>query len=46
MLGLKVMIMMSLERKVGKNVYVMPDYVKIHDPKDSAQDINNIVPGV
>lgn len=38
--------MKSLERKEGKNTYVMPDYVKIHEPKDSAQDINNIVPGV
>jgi small subunit ribosomal protein S3e len=34
-LGLKVMIMMSLERKVGKTTQVMPDYVKIHEPKDS-----------
>ena len=43
-LGLKVLIMMSLERKVGKTVKVMPDYVKIHEPKDD--NVNDIVPNV
>ena len=43
-LGLKVLIMMSLERKVGKTVKVMPDYVKIHEPKDD--NSNDIVPNV
>ncbi len=33
-LGLKVMIMASLEKKKGKQTIVMPDYVKIHDPKN------------
>uniref|UniRef100_A0A7S3MVS3 40S ribosomal protein S3 n=1 Tax=Strombidium inclinatum TaxID=197538 RepID=A0A7S3MVS3_9SPIT len=33
-LGLKVMIMASLEKKKGKQTIVMPDFVKIHDPKD------------
>ena len=42
-LGLKVKIMMSLERKVGKDTKVMPDFIKIHDPKDDDRDI---VPGV
>lgn len=42
-LGLKVKIMQAVERKVGKNVKVMPDFIKIHDPKD---ENNNIVPGV
>lgn len=42
-LGLKVKIMQSVERKVGKNTKVMPDFIKIHDPKEDNQ---NIVPGV
>ena len=42
-LGLKVKIMMSLERKVGKDTKVMPDFIKIHEPKDDDRDI---VPGV
>jgi small subunit ribosomal protein S3e len=42
-LGVKVKIMMSLERKVGKETQVMPDFIKIHDPKDEDRDI---VPGV
>merc|ERR1712021_316881 len=43
-LGLKVKIMASLEKKVGKNVMVMPDYIKINEPKDD--DVTAIVPGV
>merc|ERR1719197_1556974 len=43
-LGLKVSIMAAVERKVGKEVKVMPDYIKIHDPKDD--DVQSIVPGV
>ena len=42
-LGLKVKIMATVEKRVGKNVKVMPDFIKIHDPKDDNQ---NIVPGV
>jgi small subunit ribosomal protein S3e len=42
-LGIKVKIMMSLEKKVGRVTMVMPDYIKIHEPKE---DDNNIVPGV
>merc|ERR1711966_431902 len=42
-LGLKVKIMMSLERQVGKTTKVMPDFIKIHEPKEDNQDI---VPGV
>jgi len=42
-LGVKVKIMMSVERKVGNQTLVMPDYIRIHDPKD---DNNDIVPGV
>ena len=42
-LGLKVKIMMSLEKKVGTQTIVMPDYIKIHEPKDENL---NIVPGV
>ena len=43
-LGCKVKIMESLEKKVGNVVTkVMPDYIKIHDPKD---DGHNIVPDV
>ena len=33
-LGVKVKIMMSVERKVGNQTKVMPDYIRIHDPKD------------
>ena len=43
-LGVKVKIMMSVERKVGGVTHVLPDYIKVHDPKDD--DIRNIVPGV
>merc|ERR1711935_823102 len=43
-LGPKVKIMASLEKKVGKNVMVMPDYIKINEPKDD--DVTAIVPGV
>merc|ERR1712195_239664 len=45
-LGLKVKIMMALERKAkgGRGeMKVMPDYIKIHEPKD---DEREIVPGV
>jgi len=42
-LGVKVKIMMSVERKVGNITKVMPDYIRIHDPKE---EDNNIVPGV
>ena len=43
-LGCKVKIMESLEKKSGNVVTkVMPDYIKIHDPKD---DGHNIVPDV
>jgi small subunit ribosomal protein S3e len=42
-LGIKVKIMMSLEKKVGRVTMVMPDFIKIHEPKE---DDNNIVPGV
>ena len=43
-LGLKVKIMMALERKDKKGeIKVMPDYIKIHEPKDDERDI---VPGV
>ena len=35
--------MMSLERQVGKTTKVMPDFIKIHEPKEDNQDI---VPGV
>ena len=42
-LGLKVKIMASVEKKMGNDVKVMPDFIKIHEPKD---DNNNIVPGV
>ena len=44
MLGLKVSIMGTLERKVDGNMIVMPDYIKINEPKD--QDTQNITPGV
>ena len=43
-LGIKVKIMMSLEKKVGRNTMVMPDYIKIHEPKD--QDDQKIEPAV
>merc|ERR1711937_1009921 len=43
-LGLKVKIMMSLEREQGKTIKVMPDYIKINEPKDD--DVQSIVPGV
>merc|ERR1719238_726244 len=44
-LGIKVKIMRSLERKQqGKAMKVMPDYIKIHDPKDMGDE--DIVPSV
>merc|ERR1712070_118797 len=42
-LGLKVSIMGTLEKKVEGELVVMPDYIKIHDPK---QDDQSVVPGV
>lgn len=45
-LGLKVKIMMSLERKQGKFVKVMPDFIRIHPPKDQPDEIDAIKPGV
>jgi ribosomal protein S3 len=43
-LGIKVKIMMNLERKVGKTIKVMPDFVKIHEPKE--ENLAEIVPNV
>merc|ERR1711935_16139 len=43
-LGVKVKIMMSLEKKVNGVTHVMPDFIRIHDPKD--EGVNDIVPGV
>jgi len=43
-LGLKVSIMAAVEKGKGKDLKVMPDYIKIHDPKDD--NIQNITPGV
>jgi len=43
-LGIQVAIMQSVERKVGKNVQVMPDFIKIFEPKD--ENLSAIVPGV
>lgn len=45
MLGLKVSIMGALQRKVDGNMIVMPDYIKINEPKDQ-ENIQNITPGV
>jgi len=42
-LGVKVKIMMAVEKKVGNVTKVMPDFIKILDPKD---ENNDIVPGV
>lgn len=41
-LGVKVKIMQDSERAVGKYRKIMPDYVKIHEPKDEGR--NDIVP--
>merc|ERR1712025_925996 len=40
-LGLKVKIMMSLERKTGggKHIKVMPDFIRIHPPKEDSEQI-------
>merc|ERR1712048_323024 len=43
-LGLKVSIMAAVEKGKGKDLKVMPDYIKIHDPKDD--NVQSIVPGV
>ena len=45
-LGLKVKIMMSLERKQGRHIKVMPDFIKIHPPKDSPDEVEQIKPSV
>ena len=45
-LGLKVKIMMSLERKDGKKIKVMPDFIKILPPKETADEVDEIKPGV
>merc|ERR1711937_534429 len=41
-LGLKVKIMMSLERKQGKFVKVMPDFIRIHPPKENYEEVDAI----
>jgi len=45
-LGLKVKIMMSLERRSGKFVKVMPDFIRIQPPKETPDEIEQIKPGV
>ena len=47
-LGLKVKIMETLERKRGKDAStkVMPDFIKIHPPKEDHEAIDKIKPGV
>merc|ERR1712196_278859 len=45
-LGLKVKIMMSLERRSGKFVKVMPDFIRIETPKETPDEIEQIKPGV
>lgn len=45
-LGLKVKIMQSLERKSGKTTKVMPDFIKIHPPKVAPEEVEEIKPGV
>merc|ERR1712051_127994 len=43
-IGLKVLIMQGTEIKQGNTTKIMPDYVKILEPKD--EDMNAITPGV
>merc|ERR1719263_2721217 len=43
-LGLKVSIMAAVEKGKGKDLKVMPDFIKIHEPKDD--NIQNIQPAV
>merc|ERR1712100_212125 len=43
-LGLKLSIMAAVEKGKGKDLKVMPDYIKIHEPKDD--DVQSIEPGV
>ena len=43
-LGLKISIMASKTREVGKETKVMPDFIQIHNPKDD--NTKDIVPGV
>jgi small subunit ribosomal protein S3e len=38
-LGVKVKILPDTERAIGKYRKIMPDYVKIHDPKEESHDI-------
>jgi len=38
-LGVKVKIMQDTEKAVGKYKKIMPDFVKIHEPKDESHDI-------
>merc|ERR1711934_468311 len=45
-LGLKVKIMMSLERKQGTFVKVMPDFIRIHPPKESSEEVEATKPAV
>jgi len=47
-LGLKVKIMETLERKRGKDATtkVMPDFIRIHAPKEDHETIDKIKPGV
>jgi small subunit ribosomal protein S3e len=45
-LGVKVKIMMSLEKKVAGITKVMPDFIRIHDPKVSEEEVQKVVPGV
>ena len=44
-LGLKVSIMGTLTKKVDGETIVMPDYIKIHDPKNE-EELRNVVPSV
>merc|ERR1711937_429513 len=44
-LGLKVSIMGTLTKKVDGETIVMPDYIKIHDPKNE-DELRNVVPSV
>ena len=38
-MGVKVKIMMDTEKAMGKYRKFMPDYVKIHEPKDDYQEV-------
>jgi len=43
-LGVKVKIMMAVEKKVNGVTIVMPDFIRIHEPKDD--HVQSITPGV